>query len=200
MLPQSPLAASARGFAIRRATLADVDAFSAFGRRVAIETFAAENDPRDFGLYLEATFGPAQQEAEIADHTGAVLLAEAAGELAGYVYVRAVPAPECVEGQRPVEIARLYVAAAWHGRAVARALMAAAAAEAQRRGGQTLWLGVWERNPRAIAFYAKCGFRDVGSHVFMIGTDAQTDRLMPAPAETVARLTAPAADQAEPAG
>jgi len=200
MLPQSPLAASLPDLAIRRATPADVDAFSAFGRRVAIETFATQNDPSDFAMYLAATFGPAQQSAEIADPAGAVLLAEAAGELAGYVYVRAVPAPECVEGRQPVEIARLYVAAAWHGRGVARALMAAAATEARRRGGHTLWLGVWERNPRAIAFYTKCGFRDVGSHVFMIGTDAQTDRLMAAPVEAVARHTAPSADRAEPAG
>jgi len=189
MLPQGPLAPAGPELAIRRASPADVDAFSAFGRRVAIETFAAQNDPGDFAMYLAETFGPPQQAAEIADQAGTVLLAEAAGELAGYVYLRAVPAPECVEGQHPVEIARLYVSAVWHGRGVARALMAAAAEEAHRRGARTLWLGVWERNPRAIAFYAKCGFRDVGSHVFMIGTDAQTDRLMAAPVETVAQCT-----------
>ena len=189
MLPQGPLAPAAPELVIRRARPADVDGFSAFGRRVATETFAAQNDPQDFAMYLAATFGPVQQAAEIADPAGAVLLAEAAGELAGYVYVRAAPVPEGVEGEHPVEIARLYVAGAWHGRGVARALMAAAAAEAQRRGARTLWLGVWERNPRAIAFYAKCGFRDVGSHVFMIGTDAQTDRLMAAPVEIVAQRT-----------
>ena len=41
-----------------------------------------------------------------------------------------------------------------------------------------LWLGVWERNPRAQAFYRKSGFADVGSQVFLVGTDAQTDRVM----------------------
>jgi ribosomal protein S18 acetylase RimI-like enzyme len=70
--------------------------------------------------------------------------------------------------------------------------MHAAAEEARVQGGETVWLGVWEHNPRAIAFYAKCGFADVGSHVFMIGTDAQTDRLMAAPAHAVAERTAPA--------
>jgi ribosomal protein S18 acetylase RimI-like enzyme len=49
---------------------------------------------------------------------------------------------------------------------------------AERRGGRTLWLGVWERNERAKAFYQKNGFSDVGSHLFMLGTDAQTDRIM----------------------
>jgi RimJ/RimL family protein N-acetyltransferase len=49
---------------------------------------------------------------------------------------------------------------------------------AHELGGRTLWLGVWERNPRAIAFYEKCGFRDVGSHDFWVGNDCQTDRIM----------------------
>jgi len=44
--------------------------------------------------------------------------------------------------------------------------------------GRTLWLGVWERNPRAIAFYGKCGFVDVGHHAFVVGTEEQTDRVM----------------------
>ena len=54
-----------------------------------------------------------------------------------------------------------------------------------------MWLGVWERNARAIAFYAKWGFIDIGDHVFMLGSDRQTDRIMwradPMTAETVSR-------------
>jgi ribosomal protein S18 acetylase RimI-like enzyme len=56
--------------------------------------------------------------------------------------------------------------------------MAAVCAEATAAGGKTLWLGVWERNPRAIRFYEKQGFRDVGSYLFVLGTDPQTDRVM----------------------
>jgi diamine N-acetyltransferase len=62
--------------------------------------------------------------------------------------------------------------------------MRAAESDAYRRGGRTLWLGVWERNERARAFYHKCGFVDVGSHVFVLGTDAQTDRIMVRPLPT----------------
>ncbi len=46
------------------------------------------------------------------------------------------------------------------------------------QGAKTLWLGVWERNDRAHAFYEKCGFADVGEHIFLFGTDPQTDRVM----------------------
>ena len=45
-------------------------------------------------------------------------------------------------------------------------------------GATNVWLGVWEKNERGIAFYAKCGFRDVGSHLFLVGSDLQTDRVM----------------------
>ena len=52
---------------------------------------------------------------------------------------------------------------------------------ARRDGAITLWLGVWERNPRAIAFYRKAGYVDVGAQVFVLGTDPQTDRIMTRP-------------------
>jgi ribosomal protein S18 acetylase RimI-like enzyme len=69
----------------------------------------------------------------------------------------------------------------WHGRGVAQALMARVVAEAVAAGANTLWLGVWEHNHRARAFYGKCGFADVGEHVFLFGTDPQTDRVMVKP-------------------
>jgi diamine N-acetyltransferase len=66
----------------------------------------------------------------------------------------------------------------WHGRGVSRPLMDAAIAEARARGGQRIWLGVWEENPRAIAFYRKCGFIEVGTQDFRLGNDLQRDRVM----------------------
>jgi len=87
-------------------------------------------------------------------------------------------APACVGGAAPIELLRFYVDPAWQGRGVAQSLMDAVVAEATTRGAKTVWLGVWERNPRAIAFYAKSGFRDAGSQPFVLGTDRQTDRIM----------------------
>ena len=184
-------AAAGAGPAIRRATAADAAAYSALARQLFVDTFAEHNDPDDFAAFLRDTYGVERQRAEIADPAGRVLLAEVDGALAGYAYLKRGPAPACVAGEAPVEISRFYVDGRWHGRGVARALMRAAADEALAWGGRTVWLGVWERNPRAIAFYAKCGFTDVGSHLFMVGADAQTDRLMAAPADVVAARTAP---------
>ena len=82
-----------------------------------------------------------------------------------------------------MEIQRFYVDHAWHGQGVARQLMAACVATARARGGATVWLGVWERNARAIRFYTKHGFTDVGTHDFLLGSDRQTDRVMSRPVE-----------------
>jgi GNAT superfamily N-acetyltransferase len=192
-----PATAGGAGLAIRRATPEDAPAYSALARQLFVDTFAEHNAPDDFAAFLRETYGVERQRAEIADAGGRVLLAEVGGALAGYAYLKRGPAPACVAGEAPVEISRFYVDGRWHGRRVAQSLMRAAADEARAWGGRTVWLGVWEHNPRAIAFYAKCGFADVGSHLFMVGTDAQTDRLMAAPVDVVAARTAPAAGERE---
>jgi ribosomal protein S18 acetylase RimI-like enzyme len=89
--------------------------------------------------------------------------------------------PAAVGGPAPLELKRLYVARAWHGRGVAQALMNAALDAARARSAGTLWLGVWERNPRAVRFYEKYGFARVGEHTFVLGADAQTDWILARP-------------------
>jgi GNAT superfamily N-acetyltransferase len=86
--------------------------------------------------------------------------------------------PSCVTGPAPIELARFYVDRPWHGHGIAPLLLDACIAEARRRGGKTLWLGVYEHNKRAVRFYEKGGFRDVGSHYFVLGSDKQIDRVM----------------------
>ena len=41
-----------------------------------------------------------------------------------------------------------------------------------------LWLGVWQENPRAIAFYQRSGFNIVAEQTFMLGSDRQMDFVM----------------------
>jgi ribosomal protein S18 acetylase RimI-like enzyme len=76
---------------------------------------------------------------------------------------------------------RFYFDQAWVGRGLAQPLMAAVKAAAIRRGAAFLWLTVWERNPRAIAFYRKSGFGVVGSTTFEVGNDRQQDWVMTCP-------------------
>ena len=87
-------------------------------------------------------------------------------------------APECVTVRPSAEVARFYVDRPWHGGGVARLLMEAALEDIRGRGAHGAWLGVWEHNVRAVRFYAKHGFRDIGAHVFVLGSDVQSDRIM----------------------
>ena len=72
----------------------------------------------------------------------------------------------------------MYVIGEFHGTGVAQELMSACLAEMTMSGSDVAWLGVWERNPKAIAFYTKFDFREVGEHVFQLGNDAQRDVVM----------------------
>ncbi len=166
---------------IRRATAADAALVSALARDTFVDTFAAGNDPADMALHVERSYGIPQQTAELVDPGIVTLLAEIDAAVVAYAQVRRGRVPECVTGPAPVELWRFYVDRRWHGRGIAQALMARVKSEALASGGRTLWLGVWERNPRAQAFYAKCGFVDVGKHVFLFGADPQTDRVMAMP-------------------
>jgi ribosomal protein S18 acetylase RimI-like enzyme len=163
---------------IRRAIPSDAATLAGFGALTFRETFGADNSPEDMALYLEATYGPAHQAAELR-HPGMVtLLAEDGRRLAGYSQLREGPAPDCVVGPAPIEILRFYVDRAWQGRGVAQALMAGTLEAATARGARTAWLSVWERNHRAQAFYRKCGFEECGTREFMLGRDRQTDVVM----------------------
>ncbi len=164
---------------IRRGEPADAATLATFAARTFYEAFAADNREDDMVAYMAIAFGPEQQRRELSDPGHTYLLAEVGGVLAGYALIRALgDAPASVTTHPAIEVGRFYVDPSWHGRGIAQALMAECEAEAQRRGGRAMWLGVFERNVRAIGFYTKCGFRDVGSHVFVLGSDVQTDRIM----------------------
>jgi ribosomal protein S18 acetylase RimI-like enzyme len=170
---------SVNGFEIRGATVADVEALTAFGARTFRESFGADNTPEDMEKHLASAWRPELQRGEILDPSLETILAVSKGELAGFAMVRDGEAPPPgVRAIKPVELWRFYVDKAWQGRGLARALMTAVEERARARGGRELWLGVWERNARAQAFYRKCGFEAVGKKVFVVGSDPQTDDVM----------------------
>ena len=163
---------------IRRADPEDAGLLAELGALTFSETFAADNSPEDMAAYLAASFDLAQQSAELNDPASTFFIAEVGGLAAGYAQLHAGEPAEGVEGSKPVELVRLYVSREWLGRGVGEALMRACVDEARRAGHETIWLGVWERNGRAQAFYRKWNFRAVGEHVFLLGSDPQTDILM----------------------
>lgn len=166
---------------IRHGKPADAELLAELGARTFSETFAADNTDADMAAYLAEAFSPAQQAAELADPRATVLIAqteEPDNVAVGYAMVRSGDVPLEVSGEKPIELVRLYVSQASLGSGVGAALMQACLDEAKRQGYKTLWLGVWENNARARAFYGKWNFHEVGTHVFQLGEDPQTDILM----------------------
>ena len=179
MAMRSP--ANTSSLAIRRATPADAPMLAAFAAAAFSDTFAADNTPEDMAAYLAEAFGEDKQREELADASRVVLLAERDGELAGYVMLNDATVPAVatrVKLENAIEIARLYSGRRWIGTGVGAALMQHCLDLAASRGREWIWLGVWERNARAIAFYERWEFTDVGSQSFQLGADRQTDRIM----------------------
>jgi ribosomal protein S18 acetylase RimI-like enzyme len=174
--------AAGAGFSIRLATPDDASALTVAGRYFFRDTFGAANRPEDMEAYLTSAFSESRQRTELAEPGARVLLATGhGGEIVGYAHVKlgaAPPATSSAVAARPAEIARLYADRRWHGRGLGPALMDAAVATAMQWGAELIWLAVWEENPRAIAFYAKQGFVDVGAQDFLLGSDRQHDRIM----------------------
>jgi len=154
---------------IRYATLSDASHLAALAEETFRETFASLNTVEDMNLHCRTSYGAAIQSAEISDPKMVSLVCEEGGTLIAFAQLRWSAAPSCVTAIDPGEIQRLYVSSSWHGKGIAQALMAACLKEMERRASDVVWLGVWERNPRAIAFYSRFGFSEVGSHVFPLG-------------------------------
>jgi ribosomal protein S18 acetylase RimI-like enzyme len=166
------------GLTIRRGTLGDAGLLSELGARTFSETFAADNTAEDLAAYIATSFNVAHQTDELKDPASTFLIAEVDGRAAGYAKLHDGEPEKGVEGAHAIELVRLYVLREWLGRGIGQLLMRACLDEARQAGHETIWLGVWERNARAQAFYRKWDFRTVGEHVFQLGADLQRDLLM----------------------
>ncbi len=164
---------------IRPATPADAAALADLAAATFADTFGAENTAEDLAAFLAATYSPARQRDEIEDPAMTTLVADDGGTLVGFAQLRhGDDAPAGLDPAATVELQRLYVTRAWHGRGLAQRLMAAVEDAARARRAHAMWLGVWERNARAIAYYRKTGFALAGEKTFVVGTDVQRDLVL----------------------
>jgi ribosomal protein S18 acetylase RimI-like enzyme len=163
---------------IREATEGDAADLAQLAERTFRDTFAGSNRAEDIDVHCRNTYGANIQALEIKDPRRTTLLCHAGDRLIGYGQLRWSDAPACVVASTSVEIQRLYVDVPWHGKGASHALMASLLKRAIVGGADVAWLGVWEKNPRAISFYEKSGFAVVGEHVFTLGNDPQRDLVL----------------------
>ena len=164
---------------IRQLTLADLDQLQSISRTTFHETFAADNSEADMAHYLEHNLSASRLAQELVNPESRFYFAEDDdGNVLGYLKTNTGAAQSEPQDPQALEIERIYVLAAHHGRGVGAALYRQARHDAEQQGAPYLWLGVWEHNRSALQFYQKHGFTAFASHTFTLGSDAQTDILM----------------------
>ena len=162
---------------IRRARIEDAKLLAELGAQTFVETFKDDNTPEDMATYLVTSFSVEKLTAELTDPLAGFFIVEIDDTASGYAKIHSGALPG-LEGQRSIELVRLYVSRKWIGHGVGQALMQRCIDEARELGFETIWLGVWEHNHRAQAFYRKWNFHEVGEHIFELGSDRQRDILM----------------------
>ena len=167
--------------AIRYATSTDASELSRLGERTFRATYAETNAPHLVDAYIADHYATAIQLAELQDDRLTYLVAEVDAQLVGFALLRTDQAHPDVEATNPIRLARIYVDALHIGSGIGAALMERCIDECVRRGHDVLWLGVWEENRKAIAFYERWGFGRVGLEIFDVGGDRQRDAILTLP-------------------
>lgn len=166
---------------IRPAAEADIPLLCHLGATTFRETYSPISDPAEVDDYAATNFTPDKVSAWLARDDARTLLAFNGDAAAGYAHVRRAPVPACVADREAVELNRLYLLASAQGGGVGSALIAAAFGEVAALGGRSVWLGAYDRNVKALAFYAKRGFVHVGSHAFEFGGQVYADPVLTRP-------------------
>jgi len=160
---------------IRVAGPDDAELVADIARRTFIDTFSQHNTAENMRIFLEEQNPKEKQMAEVGAPGRTFFLAYVGDEPAGFVSLRVTQPPAGLQGAKAIELVQIYSEQKMIGKGVGHALMEAALESARLQGYDWIWLGVWEHNHRAQAFYRKWGFERCGEHVFIVGLDAQTD-------------------------
>jgi diamine N-acetyltransferase len=163
---------------IRFAKPEDAALIADMSRKAFYDTFAKDNTPTDMELFMEKQFSKEKLMDEVKQDSQFFLLAYKDGEPAGYAFLRKT-VPEGIESDgKWMEISRIYVLKQFIGIGAGSALMQSCIDFAKEHDASVVWLGVWENNLPAIAFYHRWGFKKFSTHPFRLGNDVQTDWLM----------------------
>jgi ribosomal protein S18 acetylase RimI-like enzyme len=163
---------------IQKLTSADADTLLILSKETFFHFFAHLNKPEDMEAYSSLAFTPHKIKSELSNPDSHFFFAMLNGEIAGYLKINYGPAQSEFQDPAAVEIERIYVLAEHHGKKIGHQFIEFTFQEAAAKNLQYVWLGVWEHNQKALAFYQKQGFEIFSSHEFVLGSDRQTDLLM----------------------
>lgn len=166
---------------IKRAHLKDLSTIQSISIASFTETFSEINTPENMEKYIKENFNTAQLTLEINNPDSPFYIALSNDEPVGYLKLNLRNAQTETKEDETIEIQRIYVLKAFHGKKLGQLLLDQAVKAAKEYRVDYIWLGVWEENHRALQFYAKNGFATFDKHIFVLGNDQQTDLLMKLP-------------------
>jgi len=163
---------------IKKAYLEDLITIQNISKQSFTETFAAINTPENMEKYLQESFNTTQLTTEINNPESPFYIAFWNTEPVGYLKLNLGDAQTEVVEDTTLEIQRIYVLQAFHGKKIGQLLLDEAIKIAQQISVNYIWLGVWEENHRALQFYTKNGFVTFDKNLFFLGNKQKTDLLM----------------------
>ncbi len=163
---------------IEKITLNDIDQLQKIGRQTFYETFSESNTEENMKSYLEDGFSTDKLKTELNDKNAEFYFAKIDEKIIGYLKLNFGQSQTELKDDKALEIERIYVLKEFHGKKVGQILYDKAIEIAKQKNADYVWLGVWEKNPRAINFYKKNGFVEFDKHIFKLGEDEQTDIMM----------------------
>lgn len=171
-------APDAPGAALRTAAPGDVDLLTALGARLFRATYEQQTSRADLDAYIAEVYRADRVAGTLADPCQRYTIAEVGGTPIGYALVEHGARPPYGRAERPLALAELYVDHAFHGRGIGPLLLRATLDDASASSADLVWLTVWERNARAIRFYRREGFRQLGETTFSLGRVQQRDLVL----------------------
>ena len=143
-----------------------------------VEAFSNQNTEENMRKYLEENLSIQQLTNELLNSESSFYFARIDEKIIGYLKVNFGKAQTDFKDDDSIEIERVYVLSEFHGKDVGKKLLDKAIEISREKNAKSVWLGVWEKNYKAIRFYHKNGFVEFGEHPFILGDDIQTDILM----------------------
>lgn len=163
---------------IKSVEIEDVKTLQSISRETFSDTFGSENSKKDLKEYLENAYSIEQLSSEINNKNSEFKFIYLEDNLAGYLKLNVSNAQTENENQEGLEIERIYIKPNFKRLGLGKRLFEYALKKANSSNKKFIWLGVWEKNLPAIAFYEKQGFYFFDSHIFKLGQDLQKDLLM----------------------
>ena len=163
---------------IRKCNMNDLQVLRDLAHETYDDSFRALNTPETMDAYLAEAFDLQKIQMELETPQSEFYFLYADDKLAGFIKINDVPAQTDINDPDSLELERIYVKSEFKRHGLGTVLIQYAEDIAAARGKQYVWLGVWEQNPKAIAFYEKMGYREFDRHTFRMGDELQSDLVM----------------------